>query len=265
MFQVKDHTGNFFEFEAPPQRIISLVPSQTELLYMLGLEERVVGITKFCIHPRHWYKHKNRVGGTKNVKIAEIQSLNPNLVIANKEENVKEQIEEIEKICPVYTTMVDSLSSALQMIHDIGKITFATRRAEGLAKHISNKFEKFQPMRRYRTLYLIWKDPYMSVGGDTFINNMMQYAGFDNLLTEQTRYPTIDAEQIKQLQPEVILLSSEPYPFKRKHIQEFQALCPAAKVLTVQGDLFSWYGSRLLLSVKYFEKLQRKIARVNVD
>jgi ABC-type Fe3+-hydroxamate transport system substrate-binding protein len=264
MFHVQDHTGKFFELKAPPQRIVSLVPSQTELLYDLGLEEQVVGITKFCIHPAHWFKSKQRIGGTKNVNIEVVRALQPDLVIANKEENVKEQINAIESFCPVYTTIVDSCPSALRMIRDLGIITHATKQAEALATQIESTLFSFQPIRRYRSLYLIWKDPYMSVGGDTFISNMIKQGGFDNLLDHETRYPILDTAKIKALNPELILLSSEPYPFKQKHIHELAEICPKATTILVDGEMFSWYGSRMLLSAKYFESLQHQLIGIHV-
>lgn len=259
MINIQDHTGNFISIPSSPQRIVSLVPSITELLYDLNLGDRVVGITKFCLHPEQWFKDKPKIGGTKNIHIAKIQELQPDLIIANKEENVKEQIALLQQFCPVFTTMIDTVASATQMIRDIGLITSTTEKENEIADRIFRDFSRLQPNHRIPTVYLIWKAPYMSVGGDTFISDMMQYAGFDNMMKKETRYPIIDEYLIQQLNPELILLSSEPYPFKDKHIDELQTICPAAKIMLVDGEIFSWYGSRMLLAFNYFEKLRQKI------
>lgn len=238
------------------QRIISLVPSQTELLYDLGLNDEVVGITKFCIHPEHWFRNKTRIGGTKDVKFDRVKALSPTLIIANKEENVKEQVEALAEIALVYTTDISTLEDAYCMIQKIGTLTNTSRKAEEIISNIKEKFRMLseqvleQPTKT--CLYLIWKDPFMSVGRDTFIHDMMLHCKLENVISNESRYPTITHEQIKILDPDIILLSSEPYPFKEKHIAELQALVPQTTILLVDGEMFSWYGSRLQHSPAYF-------------
>lgn len=261
MYTTQDHTGKFLTITSPPHRIISLVPSITELLYNLDLNERVIGITKFCVHPDEWFRTKTRVGGTKNISIEKIQQLQPDLIIANKEENMKEQIEELEMICPVFTTDVDSVASGIQMIRDIGNITDASKKATKIADQIIQNLKNAEPDRQINTLYLIWKEPYMAAGGDTFINDMMRYAGFKNALEKLTRYPNLTEDDIRKYNPELILLSSEPYPFKEKHLQELQEICPNAKIMLVDGEMFSWYGSRMMKSSVYFESIKQTIAK----
>jgi ABC-type Fe3+-hydroxamate transport system substrate-binding protein len=237
-------------------RIVSLVPSQTELLFDLGLEEEVVGITKFCIHPDHWFRNKARIGGTKDVKFDRVKSLSPTLIIANKEENVKEQVEALAALAPVHTTDISTLEDACNMIQEIGKLTNTLSKAKEIITHIQTGFIKLSAQLQQQStktcLYLIWKDPYMSVGSDTFIHDMMLRCKLENVIANQTRYPSITIEQIQSLAPEIILLSSEPYPFKEKHIAELQTHVPGATILLADGEMFSWYGSRLQHSPAYF-------------
>lgn len=246
-----------------PCRIISLVPSQTELLYDLGLEEQVVGITKFCIHPEHWFRNKARIGGTKDVKFDRVKALAPDLILANKEENVKEQVEALAEIAPTHTTDINTLEDAYQMIHEIGELTHTTIQAKEIVTKIKAGFhtltEQLLQQSPKTCLYLIWKDPYMSVGSDTFIHDMMTRCKLNNVLANEKRYPTITPDKIKALSPQIILLSSEPYPFKEKHIAELQELLPDTIILLADGEMFSWYGSRLQHSPAYFCSLWNTI------
>ncbi len=243
-----------------PKRIISLVPSQTELLDYLGLEQETVGITKFCVHPDEWIKTKTKVGGTKSINKQIIDQLQPDLIIANKEENVKEQVEELAKDHPVWVTDVNNLNDALQMITDIGVLTCKTNEASELTASIKNKFSELKTANhQLHTVYLIWKDPYMTIGGDTFINDMLNKCGFQNVFADKLRYPEITTVELQITNCQLLLLSSEPYPFKQKHIDELQTHLPHCKILLVDGEMFSWYGSRLLKAVQYFKNLIHNI------
>lgn len=251
-----DQLSRSIEISSPPKRIVSVVPSQTELLYDLGLREEVIGITKFCIHPKEWFRIKTRVGGTKNLNIQKIKELKPDLIFANKEENRKGDIEELEKEFLVWVSDVHDLSSAYAMINDVGKIVGKENESTNLIKNIKLQFNKQAGnQRKIRTAYLIWKDPYLTVGNDTFIHQMLLYAGFENIFSDKTRYPQIDIQDIFENNCELLLLSSEPYPFKQKHIAELQSLLPNTKILLVDGELFSWYGSRMLKAPSYFQEL----------
>lgn len=248
---------------APPRRIISLVPSQTQLLADLGLEEQVVGLTRFCVHPKSWHDSKPRVGGTKDVRIDRIKALRPDLIIGNKEENVREQIEALEREYPVWMSDIRTLDDAFAMIRSIGKMTDRAEMAGAIAKGIGEQFGRLEDEVRqgpvFSTLYLIWRKPWMAAGTDTFIDTMLALAGLPNVVKKQ-RYPVLSPEEIRGLNPDVVLLSSEPYPFKTSHIDELQALLPGArKILCVDGEPFSWYGSRLVDSPAYFSDLQKKI------
>jgi len=245
-----------------PKRIISIVPSQTELLHYLGLEEETTGITKFCVHPKEWFHKKTRVGGTKTININLVQQLQPDLIIANKEENVKEQVEELAKDHAVWLTDVNDLEEALQMIRDIGELTGKITEADVLIKKINAGFASLLQQQttnpKLQTAYLIWRDPYMTVGGDTFINDMLVKSGFINAFGSKERYPEINVAELKTQNCKLLLLSSEPYPFKQKHIDELSAQLPACKIILVDGEMFSWYGSRLLMAPEYFREITRK-------
>lgn len=251
-----------------PQRIISLVPSQTELLFYLGLDNSVGGITKFCIHPPECLpagqagkKSKTVVGGTKNINLQKIKNINPDLIIANKEENVKQQIEALAKDYNVWITDVANLTGALQMIKDIGQLTNTSAKATELTEQISISFKNiFITKKKIKTCYLIWHNPYMTIGGDTFIHDMIEKCGFENIYGNEKRYPQLDIQDLKHKGCELLLLSSEPFPFKQKHIDELQPHLPDTKIMFVDGEMFSWYGSRLLKVPEYFKKL---IAGIN--
>jgi len=246
------------------KRIVSLVPSITELLVDLGLEEHIVGVTKFCVHPEHLRKNTTIVGGTKNLRLEVIRQLQPELILANKEENVREQVEALAAEFKVFTSDIGNFEEALSMIKTVGELTDRLPEAEALITQINQAKSRFEAVKPnnfmpYRTLYLIWQKPWMSVGGDTYISNMMQIAGFENVCRDRQRYPELSDAAIQSLAPEVILLSSEPFPFTEKHISGLQKLLPEAAILLADGEMFSWYGSRLLQAFDYFTSLRLRI------
>ncbi len=243
-----------------PKRIISVVPSQTELLAYLGLENETIGITKFCIHPSHWRSKKTIIGGTKNLHIEKIISLKPDLIICNKEENVQEHIEALAEKFPVYMSDVSSYEDALVMIKEIGMLTGKLQGATKLIESIANVFAQLETIQnnKINASYLIWKDPYMTAGGQTFISSMMEKAGFNNVFAALDRYPTLTVEALQQSNPTCILLSSEPYPFNEKDEAALKKLFPHSTILLVDGEMFSWYGNRMLLAAGYFKTLQQQ-------
>ena len=246
-FDAPDALGRPVRLDAPPRRIVSLVPSQTELLADLGLDAEVVGLTRFCVHPDGWKAAKTIVGGTKTINVPRLVGLAPDLVIANKEENPREEIEAVAaEGVPVYVTDVADVDGALAMIRSVGRLVDQEPEAEVLADEIAAGFARLgteaEPLR---ALYLIWRDPWMTVGGDTFVSDVMDRAGLANVAAERDRYPALSDDEIRALDPDVVLLSSEPYPFSDTHIAEVQALVPDARVVLADGEAFSWYGSRL--------------------
>ncbi|MEO5893442.1 MAG: helical backbone metal receptor [Ferruginibacter sp.] len=246
-----------------PARIVSLVPSQTELLHFLDLEKETVAITKFCVHPKEWLTSKTIIGGTKNIHIEQVKNLHPDLIIANKEENTKEQVEELAASYPVWLTDVNDLPDAIKMISSIGRLTDTSTKATALIEDIRAGFSSLEIKKSLiPAAYLIWRHPFMTIGGDTFINDMMTRCGLQNTFAHMTRYPQTTVAELKEAGCRLLLLSSEPYPFKQQHIAELQASLPKAKILLVDGEMFSWYGSRLLKAPGYFEELMSKINAV---
>jgi len=255
-----DQTGQSLSLKNMPQRIISLVPSQTELLYDLGLNDEVIGITKFCVHPDEWFRNKTRVGGTKQLKIELIKQLQPDLIIANKEENLKEQVEELQKHFPVWISDINDLNDAYEMIEQIGLITGKETISSQIVFDIRKQFSQLPTNHSaLNTSYLIWQKPYMTVGGDTFIHSMLEAAGFRNLFAIEKRYPETNINELISVKPEMLLLSSEPFPFKQQHAEELKIFLPDTKILLVDGEMFSWYGSRLLKAPAYFKTLREQL------
>lgn len=259
-----DQLGNEHVFTTTPARIVSLVPSQTELLYDLGLENSILGITKFCVHPKHLRATKEIIGGTKKVNIEKIRALNPDIIIANKEENTPEIVESLRKVAPVWITDVATIEDNIQMIRDFGQIFNCRTEAQKWIDKITfalTDFTSFMANRpSYRVAYFIWKDPFMVAGGGTFINEMLKLNRFDNIYESKGRYPEVIVQKMRiQGDPELVLLSSEPYPFKDEHAFELGRFTHHAKTVFVDGEMFSWYGSRLVKAVSYFKQLQQRL------
>jgi ABC-type Fe3+-hydroxamate transport system substrate-binding protein len=250
---IKDQLNREIDIKSYPNKIISTVPSQTELLLDLNLN--VIGRTKFCIHPSNKIKDIPKIGGTKNLNIQKIISLKPDIIIANKEENTQEQIEELIKYFPVFISDITNLESAMDMIYSVGLLTNKAEESELIINQIKHSFNIINRISSKKVCYLIWKNPYMSIGADTFIHDMIQKLGLDNICKNETRYPQISIDFMQSHKPDYIFLSSEPYPFKQKDIDELQSYLPDSKIILVDGEMFSWYGSRLLKSVEYFNSL----------
>ncbi len=258
-----DQLGNSITIPFPPKRIISVVPSQTELLFHLGLDEEIVGITKFCIHPSHQFKSKTKVGGTKKLNLDLIQRLKPDLIVANKEENDKDQIESLQTQFPVWISDIQTIPDAIDMIHAIGKIISKSDFSEKLGVQLSKNFDNLASNQKVdqskKVAYFIWRKPYMVAACDTFIDDILKRGGFENCFSNLKRYPEIEIADLKTVNPDAIFLSSEPYPFKEKHIEELKTACPNAIVKLVDGELFSWYGNRLLKTTHYLQQLQQEL------
>ena len=261
-FDTIDALGRTVSLAAPPQRVVSLVPSQTELLADLGLDDEVVGLTRFCVHPAGWKAAKTIVGGTKNVDVERVRGLAPDLVVANKEENVREQVEAVADFCPVYVTDVADVAGAVAMIRAVGALVGRAERAGRIADEVEAGFDALSPTPpapgppRPGTLYLIWRDPWMAAGGDTIISDVMGRGGWVNALADRDRYPALSDDEVRALDPDVVMLSSEPYPFAEKHLAEVRALVPRARAALVDGEAFSWYGSRLRRTPRHLRALR---------
>lgn len=258
-----DQLNRTITINYPPKRIISLVPSQTELLFELGLDKEIVGLTKFCIHPVGKLAERVKIGGTKKLNFEAIHSLNPDLIIGNKEENEQGQIEDLMKAYPVWMSDIYTLEDAKVTIGQIGNLVNREPEAAYLNHLINAGFKDLQTLALQHGVnksvaYLIWKAPYMLAGRNTFIDDILTLNGLQNI-TKQDRYPEVSLEELAALNPDLVFLSSEPYPFKEKHLQEIRSLIPAAKVMLVDGEMFSWYGSRLVKAVQYLFNLQKEL------
>jgi iron complex transport system substrate-binding protein len=244
----------------PPQRIVSLCPSITETLYALGLGDRVVGRTRYCIHPAGEIHKAAVVGGTKQVSIEEMDRLNPDLIIAEKEENPKEMVEKLAQRHPVFVSNVEDYADALRMIVDLGRVTGHIDQSETMVQEIGQRFSSISQLQGLRAAYLIWRKPYMAAGKNTFIHSMMQCCGFDNVFAEyEGRYPAVVYEDFAKEKPDIILLSSEPFPFGEKHQAEFAEQLPGIKTMLVDGEMFSWYGSHMKEAADYFIRLTKTL------
>lgn len=259
MQQFTDQLGNVIELSSPPTRIISLVPSQTEFLFDLGLDAEIIGITRFCIHPAEKVASKEKVGGTKNFILDKIKELEPDLIIGNKEENYQEGIEELQKYYPVWMSDITTLEDAYNMMLKLGEVVNKEIESKRIVSEIKSKFKEFGSQNfkisNSTCAYFIWRKPYMVAASETFINEMLEVIGFKNVFENHSRYPEIDTQLLAEAKPDFIFLSSEPYSFSEKHLEEFQILSPRSKVILVDGELFSWYGSRLKFSPRYFNSL----------
>ncbi len=256
--EIIDQTGRKLSIAHHPKKIVSLVPSITELLFGLGLGNKIAGITDYCIHPADGVVTKRKIGGPKNIEIAEILSLNPDLVIASKEENEKEPVERLKEKCNVYVSDVKSINHALSLIADIGSLTGREHKSEIMIRQIETGLKNLSNSikTKKRAVYLIWNNPLMTINSDTFINDMLRLAGFENVFSQKSkRYPQISRQEIKTQNPDYILLSTEPYPFFNEHVTQFSNEFPKSKILLVDGEMFSWYGSHLLKVPEYFKHL----------
>lgn len=244
-------------------KIISLVPSQTELLVDLGLENQIVGITKFCIHPNHLKKEKTIVGGTKNINIKKIKELNPDIILCNKEENTKEIVEACQQIALTHVSELYTLNDTKKLIYEYGDFFNCQSNSQQIIKELNsleNDFLKFiKNKEKLKVAYFIWKKPWMVAANNTFINHILKLNKLDNAFKNLERYPEITIQELANKKDlDLIFLSSEPYPFKEKDAIELEKITKT-KTILVDGEMFSWYGSRLLKAFEYFKNLHRSL------
>lgn len=259
--QYKDQLERVLQFSKVPMRIVSLVPSQTELLVDLGLKDHIVGLTKFCVHPVGLIKEKQVVGGTKQVHIDKVMALQPDIILCNKEENTEQIVHDMETIAPVHVSDIKNLEDSLSLIGMYGAIFDITNRTDVLIANIQKKYHNFTSLitnKPYKKVaYFIWKNPWMVAGNDTFITYLLNECHFENIFENtEGRYPEVQLEQLTGL--DYVFLSSEPFPFAEKHIKEVESYTQA-KVILVDGEYYSWYGSRLLGAFDYFSSLIKQL------
>ncbi|TYP97952.1 ABC-type Fe3+-hydroxamate transport system substrate-binding protein [Tenacibaculum adriaticum] len=262
--ELSNQINKILDLKQTPKRIVSLVPSQTELLFDLGLENNIVGITKFCVHPYHLKQTKEIVGGTKNIKIDKIKALNPDIILCNKEENTKEIVETCLKIAPVHVSELNTIDDTLELIQFYGEKFSCRTEAAKIIQKINFKLNDFKTfiksIESKKVAYFIWKDPWMVAGNNTYINHLLQLNKFVNIYQNKERYPEIELKKIRlEGDPDLVFLSSEPYPFKEEHAFEIGRYTHHAKTVFVDGEMFSWHGSRLIKALDYFKKLHHRI------
>lgn len=243
---VIDQLDRQIDLKHKPRCIVSLVPSHTELLIDLGLSKYLTGRTKFCIHPKRVISGIEVIGGTKNLRHDRINEIMPDLIIANKEENNEEDVRQLEKQFPVWVSDIKTLEDSFQMIKSVSEIFNVSMKALDIINQSHTKLESLKSKTIEKAVYLIWRKPYMTVGSDTYIHHIMDYLGFDNVYKDHKRYPEITFTDIIHATPDIVLLSSEPYPFNKVHKAELIKAMPETRIELVDGEVFSWYGSRIL-------------------
>ncbi len=247
-----------------PNRIVSLVPSLTEALFAFGVGERVVGRTRYCLWPARTVGKVPTVGGTKKVDVRRVLELEPDLVVAVKEENTRANIEELEEAgIPVFVGVPESVAGAIALLRELAERVEALR-VEAVLGPIERVYGRLQEEagREARRVFVpIWKKPYMSVGSDTYVHDILKTCGGENVCGDTMRYPVVALEEVEAAQPEVVLLPDEPYPFSAEDLPEFYALdVPAAysdRIHLVDGKLLTWYGPRMASSLTQLSALLR--------
>ncbi len=268
MKQFTDQLGTTHTFEHTPSRIVSLVPSQTETLFDLGLEDEIVGVTKFCVNPFHLKATKTIIGGTKQINIAKIQALQPDIIIANKEENTLEIVAQLKEICPVWVTDVLTIEDSIQVIRDFGNLfnkrTDAQKWIQKMTFGLTDFQEFIKSKSAQKVAYFIWANPYMVAAGETYINEILKLNKFENIYDSnpkyEGRYPEVIIQKMRiQGDPDLVLLSSEPFPFKDEHAFELGRHTHHARTVFVDGEYFSWHGTRLVKAFDYFKVLHNTL------
>ena len=257
-----DMMGYPVEVRSRPERIISLVPSLSLLLSDFGLGKRLVGVTKFCVHPSELRQSATVIGGTKTLHMDRIDALEPDLIIANKEENNKDDIERLQMKYPVWVSDIGNADQAIDATRMLGEIVAAGEDGRLILQQIIENRKDYLTMSEAKedsVAYIIWRNPWMAAGAGTFIDAMLKEAGFRNAFEDHSRYPVFELHTLKELGTDRIFLSSEPFPFKESHKQEFLEWVPKEKIHLVDGEMFSWYGSRMTDAYPYFVELRERI------
>lgn len=247
----------------PAPRIVSLVPSITETLFDLGLDEAVVGRTAFCVHPRGRVKRARSVGGTKQVNLGKLQALNPSHVIVNVDETPRALAEDLaEAGYAVVVTHPVSVEDNLGLYHLLGGLFGRESQAEALCRSFAAEADALDTLARSlperRVLYLIWKDPWMTVSADTYIARMLAKIRWRTVGGDPAvRYPPVDIDEALLGDADLVLFATEPFPFAERHLEAFRAAHPghAAKAMLIDAEMTSWYGSRAIAGLRYLAAL----------
>lgn len=244
MKTVTDHLGRSVQVPKKPTRIISICPAITSTIFEFGAGETVVGRTEYCIFPKDKVEQVSIVGGTKQVDFERIRELNPDLIVAEKEENTKVIVNTLAKEFPVFVFEVQSIEQNERFIRDVGELVDKQEEAADMLEKVQTPFAKLPKLAGKKAAYMIWQEPYMVVGHHTFINSVLAAMELKNpFIDQKSRYPIIQFDQLKAANLDYLLLASEPFHFTEEHRDAFQAQLPNTKVLNVDGEMF-WYGSQ---------------------
>lgn len=255
MQTVIDHLNRQVFVSIPPKRIISICLAITETLFSLGLDDYIVGRTKYCIFPKEKVGQIQVVGGTKEVDIEKIKQLQPDLILAEKEENTAEIVQQLEKIAPVFVAEVQSIEDGHRLIQTLGRLTNSEEKANRMIEISRGGFGALPQHQLGKMAYVIWRKPYMVVGETTYIHDVLKRLGFQNPFANvESRYPAVTKEQLIEANLDVLLLASEPFPFSERYLAEFQAFLPNTKIILVDGEMF-WYGAKMIEAIDYFKEL----------
>jgi ABC-type Fe3+-hydroxamate transport system substrate-binding protein len=245
-------------------RLVSLVPSLTETIALGGFREALVGITSFCVEPRGLHRIAAPVGGTKDPDLEKIRHLRPTHIFVNLEENKPEHIDECRTIAPTLATFPKGPRDVPAMLEAMDDFLGVTN-FESLRWKVSSQLvalDGLAPATSSSYLYYIWKNPYMVIGRDTYISRMLELAGMKNCLEGDERYPVLPVGQAAALSPDQILLSSEPYPFRKRDAAALMREWPScSKILRVDGKLMSWYGTTTVQALDEIIQMRRGLDR----
>jgi iron complex transport system substrate-binding protein len=234
------------------------------LLVDLGLESSIVGITKFCVHPYHLKQTKTVVGGTKNIHLEKIKQLQPDFILCNKEENTKEIVEQCEQIATTHVSEIYNIQDSIDLIKTYGELLSCRTEASKIIEKINfnlNNFNAFIADKEVlKVAYFIWRKPWMVAANNTFIDYLLELNKFENIYKDKERYPEVEIKNMHlEGNPDLLFLSSEPFPFKEEHALELGKCTHHAKTIFVDGEMFSWFGSRLIKAFDYFQQLRERI------
>jgi ABC-type Fe3+-hydroxamate transport system substrate-binding protein len=265
-FTIADALGRPFSLGRASERIVSLVPSLSEALFAFGLGERIAGVTRFCVEPREGVAGKAKVGGTKTLDVAAVEALRPDLIIASAEENREEDVRRlIEGGWPVFVTLPTTVRGAIDLLGQLAALTDSTEAARPIIQEAEEALAAVRAANvgrePLRVFCLIWRDPYMTIGPDAYMHDVIAVCGGRNIFEgRKERYPRVELAEIAALDPEAILLPSEPYRFRQRHLADFEPFTQVAavrlgNVLLVDGRMLSWYGPRIGRSLRELSAL----------
>lgn len=253
MRKMTDHVGRTIEIAISPKRIISLCPAITTTLFSIGLDKEIIGRTRYCLFPENKVEQLEVVGGTKDINLEKIRTLNPDLIIAEKEENTEEIVLQLEKEFPVYVFEVQSIEDNDRMIQDLGQLTNKETASARLREQILQALGSLPNLQGKKVAYMIWQNPFMVVGDDTYINALLGAMNLVNPFTAvEGRYPVVTLEDLQQMDLDYLLLATEPFRFKERHVEKMASLLTTVQVSLIDGEMF-WYGVNMIDGANYLK------------